>query len=233
MSLAKLPTELLCEILDYATDNPLRHNECRSIPTFSAAGENVRENMLDDALKMKAALCRVSRIFRTVSDAFLYEDIHVRHGSDALVALLEESQRPHHLHHPCSAIGCRVRRVCLYPAEEDIAQIWAGIVNHNAYRILRCCPHVEVLTRKNAKRLQPWPEEDALPGLDIPSPELTRLFTADDLQLPSLRRVDWNNEPYSAQTDSQRMSLPLPQFVWTLPSLQDLSINGTSFPNVS
>ncbi|KLO09599.1 hypothetical protein SCHPADRAFT_833823 [Schizopora paradoxa] len=222
LSIASLPSELLCMILEHATDNPLRHDKYQFISTFSTNGENAREQQLDDALKTKVALCRVSRAFKSVTDGFLYEDIRVRYGSEDLAARLEASLDANgHNHHPCHAIGCRVRRVCIYPAEdENLAQMWAGTLSRNACHVLRCCPHIEALARKNSA------------PLELPSPEFTELFTTDDLQLTSLRRVDWTNETYSALTDSPRMNLPLPHFIWNLPALEILSINGSSFPNL-
>ncbi len=256
MPIAKLPIELLRNILDHATDNPLRHDKSHSIPTFSTADrENEIDEKLDDALKTKAALRRVSRIFKSVLDeGFAYEDIRVRHGSDSLAALLEESQQHKiqnaQLHHrPCHTLGCRVRRICLYPAEGHIKQQWVGTLNRNAHRILRCCPHVEVLVRRNLTQRQSSsngsprhggvqrlgirsPRDYNSPKLEMPDPALIQVFTTEDLQLTSLRRVDWTKETYLCKTDSPQRSLPLPRFIWTLPSLRMLCINGTAFPSL-
>ncbi len=48
MPIAKLPIELLRNILDHSTDNPLRHDKSHSIPTFSTAD---RENEIDEKLR--------------------------------------------------------------------------------------------------------------------------------------------------------------------------------------
>jgi len=66
----------------------------------------------------------------------------------------------------------------------------------------------------------------------MPDPELTQISTTDDLQLTALRRVDWTKEPYLGETDFPRRSLPLPRFIWKLPSLEVPCINGTAFPNL-
>jgi len=190
MSFAKLPVELLRKILDHATDNPLRHEEYHYLLTCSTtSGEKNKEKELDDALKSKAALRRVSRTFKSVlDDGFAYENIRVRQGSDSPAALLEASQERRNdsqLHRPCHALGCRVRRICLYPEDGHIAATWAGTVNRYAYRILRCCPHVEV-------------RDSAFAALEIITSQDSKCLTQNSLKSPL--RMTYNSRPYVAST---------------------------------
>lgn len=206
-----LPPELLDVIFRIATDNPARkewENNCE-IPPFDIWTADRRVRLVDEALRTKLSISRVCRTWHRRMDCFLYEHIVVRHGSEALALRLESPSTSS----PEKYIGSFVRRISL-PAFGSLSsqRNWTEIIELSTRRILIACPHTVFISR--SEHVVAKQAKIELDGTTIPS--------ISDVNLPMLRRVDWHNGLVPEDPVGRR---GLPGFVWTLPTLEVLSIS--------
>lgn len=209
-----LPPELWMRIFHWATYNPVRDLEsiCEIQPFESI---NAFETHLEceEAFVVKRALTLVCRRWRTMLREFLYEDIWVRHGCEALANALEASEKKY---------GLYVRRLLLPVMQDKPFAMWDVAVVQSAKRILDCCPNVVVISRFHPYYVKAGAADEAdLSSSDIPP------FNAS-ISLPSLLRVEWDNG--NVFENLSRAVVEAPDFVWNCESLQVLSIGGENFP---
>lgn len=237
-----VPTEILSQILHFATTSPLREDfgpnnfeEAWSPPVFSDTAELAIQRQLDDALAIKRAFSSVNRSFNSVMEEYLYEDLRVRHGSDELARILENSSVAGDDDEAkgFKTIGERTRRICLYPADDSSADIWGGTVNKNAYRILRCCPNVEILIRVYENQRKDVPFVSGIkPSKDSISALLDADLYAKPLPLRPLKRLQWLTESSISDSRYTGQALPIPRSLCTNRNIQMLHLRGNCFPVV-
>lgn len=210
-----LPPEVLLEIIKLATDGPIRYIDgmLTMMPFKSIHAANTA-TQCTKALNTKHSLSLVNRLFWSLSSEFLYEDVWVRHGSEALADVLERSTADEE-----SGFNRLVKRITIVPirwlkADSDTPELAfpPGIC-----RVLRVCSDVRIIARSNI--CLGMGETTSFPGDN---------HDLDGLNFPFLHRIDWSTTRSSFyEFDAIQ---PTPAFVYSTPSLRTLHLGSDIFP---
>ena len=222
----QLPEELLAFIFYWATYNPVRGVDSLAVlKPFEAAHGRDEFASCDAALVTKLALFSSCRLFRQLMKPFLYEDIRIRHGSEALAHLFEREP----------GLAVHTKRVCIPPLGIPEAGNWLNLYPVGTERILRYCTKVRILVRPTTPSLAiPSPAPDlGSPGPPPPTQEGIEdalLNEPEQLDFPShhfplLQRADWYNTPIETLPSASRT----PPILWESESLTTLTLGSDYF----
>lgn len=209
--MALLPDEVWQYILYHATDNLARrtwkHVDPMEIQPFETFHEVAERDSADKAMIVKTSVFLVCKRWQILSAKFLFEDIRIRQGSYALARKLEEPLIPS----SNITVGTHVRRIII---PVDMTGLWPKTVEVNARRILLACPNTLILARRkeNLQKREPRRRDFGKQSIN-------------DVQMPRLRRVDWDNAPASYLYDRYIKLKGMPTFIWNVPSLEILSVS--------
>ena len=202
-----LPSEIWSEVFYWATMNPARELDTLvGLKPFDSIEVIEDNSFMEKAFKMKRYISMVCWSWRILVAKYLYEDLRVRHGSTVLAETLEKSKNG-------IGLGVFVKRVMI-PVVLDRGP-WMDAIGRNTRRILQCCPNLLVFSR-----FHPFMVRMHIDDFHASTARI------DDLYLPNVRRVDWDNSPITAWWPV----VPMPKFVWDLENLEVLSIGGDNFP---
>ncbi|OCB90956.1 hypothetical protein A7U60_g1809 [Sanghuangporus baumii] len=213
-SIWSLPHELLTEIFRIATDNPVR--DIDSLVSWTPFEGSYTPQKLEEsrtALKTKYALTSVCRLFKDLMPEFLYEDIWIRYGSDALRAVLEKS-KARDADGEGFGYGRFTRRVSICSAVEPSDLTLS--MPQDTRAILTCCPDVQVISRS------PIPQENLNSQVEF----IDAIPSLNDLEFPHLQRVEWHNVP----NDTMLATTPTPTPFFFSQSLRVLILGPDNFP---
>ena len=195
---SNLPAELLIFIFSIATYNTIRDADYTANPPFLAVLREKEDDKLnDEALKTKAAISTVCSFWRHLNLEFMYEDIIIRHGSKALVDVLENGvQTPIITQATTAGLGHFVRRIQLstmYTAASgfDIhpkSLPWYQLIGRETARILRSCPNIIHLERRRDLYCRP----SEFISDYLPRERNTVFEDLRDIQLTNIMRIDWD-----------------------------------------
>lgn len=221
----RLPNELLVDIFRWATDNPMRDVHSLSIlRPFEAAHDCDDFASCDAALKTKLAISSSCRLFRRLSKSFFYEDIRIRHGSEALAQSLEKEP----------TLAAHTKRICIPTLGIPEAGAWINLYPSGTDRILQLCTQTRLLLRPTAPI--PVPVPDTVHGVP-PAPPPTQESIEDALlneperldfsgqHFPFLLRADWYNTPFETLPSASRT----PPMLWESESLTSLTLGSDYF----
>lgn len=199
-----LPDEIWQFIFYLATDNPARreseHDGPMELEPFETFQEGEDRDSAREAFEVKISISIVSAKWRNLSAKFLFEDIRIRQGSYALARKLDEPITPS----SNITFGAYVRRTIIRVGG---AGVWTKTLEASARRIVLACPNTQILARRQESCKARYPRQHESKNKAI-----------DDVQMPRLRRVDWNNSP------AHRPQIHgIPTFVWGVPTLEILS----------
>ncbi|GLB35778.1 hypothetical protein LshimejAT787_0300660 [Lyophyllum shimeji] len=196
-----LPVELLLEILRWATTSDKEVDLIES--SYAPFQPTLNESAPDSVLAVKTNVALVCRDWKYLATKFLYEDIKVSRGIEALRdALRGEEGR-----------GRLVRRVVL-PYESTVTARHQASLSLPSVEILRRCTNLETLVRPRLASAS----EIAVPQFH---------FEAENLAFPSLQRLDWwyhNEAERSGGINSLKAVLQ------GAPNIQYLSVGGIVGP---
>lgn len=205
-----LPDEIWQWIFYLATDHLARRewddDGRMEIPPFDVFRKDADSVSSDEALRAKMSIFLVCKKWQTLSAKFLFEDIRIRQGSYALAQKLEQPLTPS----SDNTVGAYVRRIVI---PVDMSGNWPKTLEANAKRIMMACPNTQILARRVESFRGRYARRRNFAKLAI-----------DNVQMPRLRRVDWNNAP---AMDNDRGLQGCPTFIWNLPTLEILSVSDT------
>ncbi|KLO19541.1 hypothetical protein SCHPADRAFT_992780 [Schizopora paradoxa] len=205
--MALLPDEIWQWIFYLATDHLARRewdDGPMEIPPFDIFRKDADSASADEALTVKVSIFLVCKKWQTLSAKFLFEDIRIRQGSYALAQKLEQPLIPS----SDNTAGAYVRRIVI---PVDMSGNWPKTLEANARRIMMACPNTLILARRMESFRARYARRRNFTKIAI-----------DDVQMPRLRRVDWNNAP---ALHYDRGVQGFPTFIWSLPALEILSVS--------
>ena len=220
---SRLPNELLVDIFRWATDNPVRDADSISVlKPFEAAHESDDFASCDAALRTKLAISSSCRLFRHLSKPFFYEDIRIRHGSEAVAQTLEKEP----------SVALHAKRICIPSLGVPEAGNWLNLYPAGTDRILQLCTQIQVLLRSTAPSLTadgtrdvppaPPPTQESIEDALLNEPE--RLDFSSQ-HFPFLLRADWYNTPFETLPSATRT----PPMLWESETLTTLTLGSDYF----
>ncbi|THV01449.1 hypothetical protein K435DRAFT_655366 [Dendrothele bispora CBS 962.96] len=187
----QLPPEIWLEVFNWATYYPSSDAYTTEYKPFSTSTSQAT----DVALQVKCILTLVCREWHTIVTEFLYKDVRIGRGQNALKCALNDGNR-------------RFVRRAVLPYHSTSTPEW----NPDplpSIEILKLCNKLEILVRPPSPPLETQRFE----------------FDADNLTLPSLKRLEWT---YNFEAERTGGINSLQSVLQGSPFLQYLSINSVS-----
>lgn len=218
-----LPHELWALIFYSATYNTVRDlNYLVNPPPLAILYEKEDDELNDAALKTKHSLSLVCSLWNELVLPFMFEDVKIRHGAEALASALEHGTKSS----PNRGLGHLVRRVQLSLISEQglkgLDTTWSNAIGGYTCRILQSCNNVTHLERR---RMLLSHSSFGSGLLDVGSTQ--DLDDFERLRFPKLARVDWNGG--NPRSPNQARVGYIPTFILESPSVRLLSLRGTTW----